>query len=138
MERLHEDGVDVFVDYAHTPDALEHALAALRETVTGKLAVVFGCGGDRDRGKRSEMGATAAKLADRLYVTSDNPRGENPQAIVDEIVAGIGSRGHVVEFDRRRAIERAVAEARPGDAVLVAGKGHETYQIVGPEVLRLR
>jgi UDP-N-acetylmuramoyl-L-alanyl-D-glutamate--2,6-diaminopimelate ligase len=135
MERLHEDGVDVFVDYAHTPDALEHALQALRETVTGRLAVVFGCGGDRDRGKRGEMGATAAKLADRLYVTSDNPRGENPQTIVDEIVAGSGSRGHVVELDRRRAIERAVAEARPGDAVLVAGKGHETYQIVGSEVL---
>ncbi len=135
MERLRDDGVDVVIDYAHTPDALEHALGALRETVTGKLAVVFGCGGDRDRGKRPEMGAMAARLADRLYVTSDNPRSEDPRAIVEEIVAGIGSRPHVVELDRRRAIERSISEAQPGDVVLVAGKGHETYQIVGSEIL---
>ncbi len=134
MERLRDDGVDVVIDYAHTPDALEHALGALRETVTGKLAVVFGCGGDRDRGKRSEMGAMAARFADRLYVTSDNPRSEDPRAIVEEIVVGIGSRPHVVELDRRRAIERSISEAQPGDVVLVAGKGHETYQIVGSEI----
>jgi UDP-N-acetylmuramoyl-L-alanyl-D-glutamate--2,6-diaminopimelate ligase len=135
MERLRENGIDVIVDYAHTPDALESALRSLRETAAGDLAVVFGAGGDRDRGKRPEMGAAAARYADRLYVTSDNPRTEDPEAIAAEIVAGIGSRPHVVELDRRRAIERAVSEARRGDVVLVAGKGHETYQIVGQRVL---
>ncbi|MBV8372471.1 MAG: UDP-N-acetylmuramoyl-L-alanyl-D-glutamate--2,6-diaminopimelate ligase [Candidatus Eremiobacteraeota bacterium] len=135
MQRLREDGIEVVVDYAHTPDALDRALRALRETHGGRVAVVFGCGGDRDRGKRREMGATAARLADRLYVTSDNPRTEDPHAIAREIVRGIGGHRHVIELDRRRAIERAVAEARDGDAVLVAGKGHETYQIVGTSVL---
>ena len=134
MERLGADGVDVVVDYAHTPDALESALRSLRETTRGALAVVFGCGGDRDRGKRSEMGAVAAKLADRLYLTSDNPRTEEPQTIVDEIVAGIGSAGRTIEIDRRRAIERAIRDARPGDVVLIAGKGHETYQVIGDRV----
>jgi UDP-N-acetylmuramoyl-L-alanyl-D-glutamate--2,6-diaminopimelate ligase len=134
MERLHGEGVDVVVDYAHTPDALESALRSLRETTRGALTVVFGCGGDRDRGKRSQMGAVAAKLADRLYLTSDNPRTEEPRAIVDEIVAGIGSAGRTIEVDRRRAIERAIRDARPGDVVLVAGKGHETYQIIGDRV----
>jgi UDP-N-acetylmuramoyl-L-alanyl-D-glutamate--2,6-diaminopimelate ligase len=135
MERLRGAGIDVVIDYAHTPDALENALRALRETTTGALAVVFGCGGDRDRGKRAPMGEIAARLADRLYITSDNPRGEQPQAIVDAIVAGIGAQPHVVELDRRRAIERAIAEAQPGDVVLVAGKGHEAYQIIGDRVL---
>jgi UDP-N-acetylmuramoyl-L-alanyl-D-glutamate--2,6-diaminopimelate ligase len=135
MERLAGGGVAVVVDYAHTPDALESALRSLRETATGALTVVFGCGGDRDSGKRPEMGAVAARLADRLYVTSDNPRTEEPQMIVDAIVAGIGNREHVVELDRRRAIERAIAEAHAGDVVLVAGKGHEAYQIVGERVL---
>jgi UDP-N-acetylmuramoyl-L-alanyl-D-glutamate--2,6-diaminopimelate ligase len=135
MEHLRGDGIDVVVDYAHTPDALAHALESLRETARGELAVIFGCGGDRDKGKRSEMGAIAARLADRLYVTNDNPRSEDPRAIADAIVAGVGSREHVVELDRRRAIERAIGEARPGDVVLVAGKGHENYQIVGDRVL---
>jgi UDP-N-acetylmuramoyl-L-alanyl-D-glutamate--2,6-diaminopimelate ligase len=135
MERFVADGVAVVVDYAHTPDALENALNALRETTGGALAVVFGCGGDRDRGKRSQMGAIAAALADRLYVTSDNPRTEAPQAIADAIVSGIGDRPYAVELDRRRAIERAIAQAQPGDVVLVAGKGHESYQIVGDRVL---
>jgi UDP-N-acetylmuramoyl-L-alanyl-D-glutamate--2,6-diaminopimelate ligase len=135
MERIRSGGIDVVIDYAHTPDALENALSSLRESVDGALAVVFGCGGDRDRGKRAEMGAIAARLADRLYITSDNPRSEEPQAIVDEIVAGIGSQRYAVELDRRRAIELAICEARPGDVVLVAGKGHETYQIVGERVL---
>jgi UDP-N-acetylmuramoyl-L-alanyl-D-glutamate--2,6-diaminopimelate ligase len=135
MEHLRGGGVDVVVDYAHTPDALAHALESLRETAQGDLAVVFGCGGDRDKGKRGEMGAVAARLADRLYVTNDNPRGEDPRVIADEIVAGVGKREHVVELDRRRAIERAVAEARSGDVVLVAGKGHEDYQIIGERVL---
>ena len=135
MEHAGSGDVDVVVDYAHTPDALENALRALRETARASLAVVFGCGGDRDRGKRPQMGAVAASLADRIYVTSDNPRGEDPQAIVDEIVAGIGTHEHVVELDRRAAIARAIAEAKRGDIVLVAGKGHETYQIVGERVL---
>jgi UDP-N-acetylmuramoyl-L-alanyl-D-glutamate--2,6-diaminopimelate ligase len=135
MERYDGDDVAVVVDYAHTPDALESALRSLRETTAGSIAVVFGCGGDRDRGKRRQMGAVAAALADRVYVTNDNPRTEEPQAIADAILAGIGSRESVVDLDRRRAIERAVSEARRGDVVLVAGKGHETYQIVGNRTL---
>ena len=135
MERLSAGGVNVVVDYAHTPDALENVLRALRETTSGSLAVVFGCGGDRDRGKRAEMGAVAARHADRIYLTSDNPRSEEPQAIVDAIERGVGGADHVVELDRRRAIERAIAEARASDVVLIAGKGHETYQIVGERVL---
>ena len=136
MERLHGRGVDVVVDYAHTPDALRSALRALRETKTGALAVVFGCGGDRDRGKRAEMGAIAGEFADRIYLTNDNPRSEEPLAIVRDIAGGIaGERRYVVELDRGAAIARAIAEARAGDVVLVAGKGHETYQIVGDRVL---
>jgi UDP-N-acetylmuramoyl-L-alanyl-D-glutamate--2,6-diaminopimelate ligase len=136
MERLHGMGVDVVVDYAHTPDALRSALRALRETKTGALAVVFGCGGDRDRGKRAEMGAIAGEFADRIYLTNDNPRSEEPLAIVRDIAGGIaGERRYVVELDRGAAIARAIAEARAGDVVLVAGKGHETYQIVGDRVL---
>ena len=135
MEWIVAGDVTIVVDYAHTPDALENALTALRETASGALAVVFGCGGDRDRGKRAEMGAAAARLADRLYVTTDNPRGEEPRAIADAVVAGIAGRPHVVELDRRRAIERAIAEAAAGDVVLIAGKGHESYQIVGDRVL---
>jgi UDP-N-acetylmuramoyl-L-alanyl-D-glutamate--2,6-diaminopimelate ligase len=136
MERLGGTGVDVVVDYAHTPDALENALRALRETTAGAIAIVFGCGGDRDRGKRAEMAAVASQLADRLYLTSDNPRGEEPRAIVDDMLAGIPNGvKHDVELDRRQAIHRAVAEAQAGDVVLVAGKGHEAYQIVGERIL---
>ncbi len=135
MESLVANGIVIVVDYAHTPDALESALRSLRETARGALAVVFGCGGDRDRGKRAQMGSVAAGLADRLYITSDNPRGEEPQDIADQVVAGVGNRSHVVELDRGRAIERAICEAHPGDVVLVAGKGHEAYQIVGDRVV---
>ncbi|HTX58406.1 MAG TPA: UDP-N-acetylmuramoyl-L-alanyl-D-glutamate--2,6-diaminopimelate ligase, partial [Verrucomicrobiae bacterium] len=117
MEHVRGGGIDVVVDYAHTPDALENALCALRETARGELAVVFGCGGDRDPGKRPQMGEIAARLADRVYVTSDNPRSEDPQAIADAILRGIGTHGRVVELDRRRAIARAIAEAREGDVV---------------------
>ncbi|HEY2474786.1 MAG TPA: UDP-N-acetylmuramoyl-L-alanyl-D-glutamate--2,6-diaminopimelate ligase [Candidatus Cybelea sp.] len=136
MERVHGLGIDVVVDYAHTPDALRSALLALGEMKAGALAVVFGCGGDRDRGKRAEMGAIAAELADRIYLTNDNPRSEEPEAIVRDIVDGIAD-GHryQVELDRRTAIERAIAQARAGDVVLVAGKGHESYQIIGDRVL---
>ena len=123
----------VLVDYAHTDDALRKVLTALRPMLGpgGALRVVFGCGGDRDRTKRPRMGAAAADLADMVYVTSDNPRTEQPGAIIDEIVGGIprGSRAHV-EPDRAAAIARAIADAAPGDIVLIAGKGHETEQLL--------
>ena len=135
MEHVSAGGVDVIVDYAHTPDALENLLRAVRETARGRLLVVFGCGGDRDRGKRPQMGSIAGRYADFSYVTSDNPRTEEPQAIIDDILPGIGSAPHEVSVDRRAAIEAAVSSARPGDVVAIAGKGHETYQIVGTAVL---
>jgi UDP-N-acetylmuramoyl-L-alanyl-D-glutamate--2,6-diaminopimelate ligase len=137
MEHLSADGIDVLVDYAHTPDALAVVLRAARESAHARLFVVFGCGGDRDRGKRPEMGGIAGSLADRILVTSDNPRSEDPQAIADAILAGIvDPQAVTVELDRRAAIRQAIAEARPGDVVVVAGKGHETYQIVGDAVSR--
>ncbi len=148
------DPFAVLVDYAHSDDALRKVLGTLRPLVGGRktpsgslrsplppraageggrLRVVFGCGGDRDRTKRARMGAAAAELADAVYVTSDNPRTERPSAIIDEILAGIPGeqRGKVsVDADRGKAIERAIGQSRPGDLVLIAGKGHETYQIV--------
>ena len=119
----------VVVDYAHTPDALEKAIEALRPAVAAghRLSCVFGCGGDRDPGKRPIMGEAAARLADHVIVTSDNPRGEDPRAIVDQVLAGAGP-GVEAILDRQVAIFTAVHQARPGDIVLVAGKGHETYQ----------
>ncbi len=123
----------VVVDYAHTPDALQAALAASRDLAgTHRVLVVFGCGGDRDRGKRPTMGRIAAEAADQILVTSDNPRSEDPEAIIDEIVAGIppGTAAQIErDADRRRAIELALQRARPGDCVLIAGKGHETEQV---------
>jgi len=132
MERIGAFGIDAIVDYAHTPDALENVLRAARETAKRKLIVVFGCGGDRDPGKRAEMGAIAASLADRVIVTSDNPRSEDPMAIARAIADGIKAD---IVLDRRRAIRRAVNEAVAGDVVVVAGKGHEAYQIVGAQTL---
>jgi UDP-N-acetylmuramoyl-L-alanyl-D-glutamate--2,6-diaminopimelate ligase len=123
----------VYVDFAHTPDALRRVLSTVRELTTGRVIVVFGCGGDRDRGKRPLMGEAAVQLADVAIVTSDNPRGESPQAIIDEILRGMGTAARVVEPDRKEAIRRALTEAKPGDSVVVAGKGHEDYQIVGTE-----
>ncbi len=117
----------VLVDYAHTPDSLENVLRAARELTEGRLHVVFGAGGDRDRGKRPLMGEVAARLADRVIVTSDNPRSEEPGAIVDEIVEGAGP-GVEVEVDRRRAIALALGGAQAGDVVVIAGKGHEQGQ----------
>jgi UDP-N-acetylmuramoyl-L-alanyl-D-glutamate--2,6-diaminopimelate ligase len=136
MEHLGGGGIDVLIDYAHTPDALTGVLRAARETSEGRVWVVFGCGGDRDRGKRPQMGAIAAELADAIVVTSDNPRSEDPLAILAEIVAGIpaGVRFEL-EPERGRAIERAIESAAPGDVVVIAGKGHETYQIVGERTL---
>jgi len=126
----------VLVDYAHTPDSLENSLRSARGICDGRLLVVFGCGGDRDRGKRPQMGAIGAALADRAVVTSDNPRSEDPLAIVDEIVAGVPAELRdrvVVEADRRRAIALALAEARAGDVVVIAGKGHESGQVIGTQ-----
>ncbi|NCT66743.1 MAG: UDP-N-acetylmuramoyl-L-alanyl-D-glutamate--2,6-diaminopimelate ligase [Rhodanobacteraceae bacterium] len=121
----------VVVDYAHTPDALEQALTSLRAHCAGALVCVFGCGGERDAGKRPQMGAIAEALADRVIVTDDNPRGEDGDAIVAQIVAGLARpQAATVERDRAGAISLAIAAARPGDIVLIAGKGHEPYQEV--------
>jgi UDP-N-acetylmuramoyl-L-alanyl-D-glutamate--2,6-diaminopimelate ligase len=117
----------VVVDYAHTPDALEKALQTLRIQARGKLSCVFGCGGDRDAGKRSEMGRIAGALADSVVVTNDNPRSENPYAIIAAISEGL-TREFSMETDRAKAIAMAVMRANKGDVVLVAGKGHEDYQ----------
>jgi UDP-N-acetylmuramoyl-L-alanyl-D-glutamate--2,6-diaminopimelate ligase len=133
MEVLVDSPCVVLRDYAHTPDALERALAALRPVTRGRLIAVFGCGGDRDRGKRPVMGRIAAQGSDLAVVTSDNPRTENPDAIIDDIEAGMPGRGHERRTDRREAIRLALRLSRPGDTVLLAGKGHETYQVIGTE-----
>jgi UDP-N-acetylmuramoyl-L-alanyl-D-glutamate--2,6-diaminopimelate ligase len=118
----------VLVDYAHTPDSLENVLSAARGLAgDGRLHVVFGCGGDRDRGKRPLMGEIARRLADRVIVTSDNPRSEEPEAIISEILGGSGADVEH-DADRRRAIELALGTAQPGDVVVIAGKGHEQGQ----------
>lgn len=124
-------GFGVYVDYAHTDDALHNVLTTLREITPGRLLLTFGCGGNRDAGKRPRMGRVAAELADFTMVTSDNPRNEVPATIADQIVEGFhgaGSDRYRVELDRRRAIEEVIRMAEPGDSVLIAGKGHETYQ----------
>ena len=124
----------VVIDYAHTPDALQRVLGTLEAAVTGELWCVFGCGGDRDRGKRPLMGAIAADLADRIVLTDDNPRNEDPAAIVNDIREGVGEHPRVsVIHDRRAALANAICKARPGDVVLIAGKGHESEQLVGNE-----
>lgn len=137
MERLVSDEFTVLRDYAHTPDALERAIRALRPVTRGRLFVLFGCGGDRDRRKRPVMGRIAARGADVVIVTSDNPRTEDPERIIDEIEEGMEGIGHLRITDRREAIHRAVALLAPGDCLLLAGKGHETYQVVGTERLPL-
>ncbi len=142
----------VYVDYAHTPDALENALLALRALTADRIITVFGCGGDRDRAKRPRMGAIAARLSDLTLVTSDNPRTEPPEQIIAEVVAGarqesiteyssaglekgFRGKGYAVVQDRRRAIALSVRASRPGDTILIAGKGHEPYQIIGRQKL---
>lgn len=129
LERLPSvAGVQVIVDYAHTPDALEQVLSSLRPHCDGRLWCVFGCGGDRDKSKRPLMAAIAERLADTLVVTSDNPRNESPQAIAADIISGLSSPAYLLELDRQRAIEHAISEAAAGDLVVIAGKGHEDYQ----------
>ncbi len=142
----------VFVDYSHTPEALENVLGALRGIVPGRLICIFGCGGDRDRGKRPQMGEIAAALADLAIVTSDNPRTEHPDAIIADILAGVRRTGsteiergrldsrfengsYTVVPDRSSAIDLGIGLSRPGDGVLIAGKGHETYQIIGRKTI---
>ncbi|MGD8975241.1 MAG: cyanophycin synthetase, partial [Desulfobacterales bacterium] len=149
LERIDsESGRFVYVDYAHTPDALKNALSALREIAPARVICIFGCGGDRDTAKRPVMGEIVARLSDLSVVTSDNPRTEDPLEIIrqilpgiaqangvkyspQEVEAGFDKRGYVVEPDRRRAIELGIAASQPNDVVLIAGKGHETYQIIG-------
>ncbi|MHC4970816.1 MAG: UDP-N-acetylmuramoyl-L-alanyl-D-glutamate--2,6-diaminopimelate ligase [Planctomycetota bacterium] len=133
LEPVQREPFLVVVDYAHTDDALDKALASVREVTSGSVLLVFGCGGDRDRSKRPRMGAVAARRADGIFVTNDNPRSEDPERIAAEVVAGLGRRRAKVQLDRREAIREAIAAARPGDAVVIAGKGHETYQVVGSE-----
>ena len=145
LESVSNDkGINAFVDYAHTPDALERTLKVLKELDCGRLITVFGCGGDRDKEKRPVMGASAARLSDVAIVTSDNPRGEEPGSIIDDVVKGIldvlpfdmgepGKGGYITELDRKKAIEVAVSIAQAGDTLLIAGKGHEDYQIIGAE-----
>jgi UDP-N-acetylmuramoyl-L-alanyl-D-glutamate--2,6-diaminopimelate ligase len=125
----------VIVDYAHTPDGLDNVLAAAREITAGRLITVFGCGGDRDRGKRPLMGTAAAQWSDYVIITSDNPRTEDPAAIISDIAPGVRDKGTEWEIlpERREAIRRAVALAAAGDTVMIAGKGHEDYQIIGRE-----
>ncbi len=126
-------GFHVIVDYAHTDDALRKLLLSVRELSPARIITVFGCGGNRDKSKRPLMGKAAAALSDLAIITSDNPRKENPEAIIDDIVAGIESKNYEIEIDRRKAIERAIDAAKEGDIVVIAGKGHEDYQIFGSE-----
>lgn len=133
FQRVPSDDCTVIVDYAHTPDGLEKVIGAARSICHGKLIVVFGCGGDRDPGKRPMMGELVSRLADVCIVTSDNPRSEEPQAIIDQILSGIPidrRRSCILEVDRTTAINHAITSANPDDLVLLAGKGHETYQIM--------
>ncbi len=137
-----KDEVTVVVDYAHTDDALRNLLETARPLARGRLITVFGCGGDRDRTKRPLMGAVAGRLSDLILITSDNPRGEDPQRIIDEILRGItpdtrrdNGQRLLTLVDRGAAIARAIGLARPGDLVLIAGKGHEKYQLIGNQVL---
>jgi len=132
LESVGSSDVGVYVDYAHTPDALENVLKTLRPIVSKNLWCVFGCGGDRDRGKRPVMGKVAGLLSDKIVVTSDNPRTEDPNRIIEDILA-CGIKPQIIEADRRLAIEGALKLAGPGDVVLIAGKGHEDYQIIGKE-----
>jgi UDP-N-acetylmuramoylalanyl-D-glutamate--2,6-diaminopimelate ligase (EC 6.3.2.13) len=135
-----EQDITIVVDYAHTPDGLEKVLNAMRPFVVNRLVVVFGCGGDRDRTKRPKMGEIAVRLADRVFVTSDNPRTEDPAQILADIKAGITTdqeKEVIYEIDRRKAIEIAIVTAQPGDTIVIAGKGHEDYQLLARQNIPL-
>lgn len=137
LQCLREREVNVYIDYAHTPDALQTVLTSLTEESTGELITVFGCGGNRDRGKRPQMGKVAATYSTKVFITTDNPRNEEPSSIIEEILAGINCEKEkvIVEMDRRAAIEKAIRYAKAGDVVLIAGKGHEKTQQIGQELL---
>ncbi len=130
-----KNGITILVDYAHTPDALEQVLLAMRALTSGKILTVFGCGGDRDPGKRPQMGRAASLGSDHVYITSDNPRSEDPDSIIGDIVPGVVGT-YTIEVDRKSAIHRAIREAQPGDIVLIAGKGHETTQTTAGQTIR--
>ena len=127
----------VVVDYAHTDDALRNVISVARELAPKRVITLFGCGGDRDRSKRPLMGMAAGELSDFVLLTSDNPRSEDPLDIINDALVGLGrfDTPHAVETDREKAIRLALREARPGDVVILAGKGHETYQITGPKTI---
>jgi UDP-N-acetylmuramoyl-L-alanyl-D-glutamate--2,6-diaminopimelate ligase len=129
------DPFAVLIDFAHTPAALENALAAVRPLTTGRLIVLFGAGGDRDATKRRPMAAAVRKYADVIVLTSDNPRTEDPEAIIDDLAEGLSGMDFVRASDRREAIRAALSLARAGDTVVLAGKGHERYQVIGTEKL---
>lgn len=133
LEPVVSEPFSVLIDFAHTPAALEAALEAVRPLTSGRLIVVFGAGGDRDRTKRAPMAETASRLADIVVLSSDNPRTEDPESIIDDLAAAIEGREYMREADRRKAIRLALDAARPGDTVLLAGKGHESYQVIGTE-----
>ncbi len=131
LSRLEKDGIRVYIDFAHTPEALQAVLQALKRITSGRLYCIFGCGGNRDKSKRPLMGEVAARYADTVIITSDNPRFENPAEISADIRRGIRNKRNIItENDRQKAIELALSKAKPGDAVLVAGKGHEEYQLI--------
>jgi UDP-N-acetylmuramoyl-L-alanyl-D-glutamate--2,6-diaminopimelate ligase len=126
----------VLVDYAHTDDALKHVLSTLKPLCKGKLIAIFGCGGDRDKTKRPRMAQAVSHYAEKIFVTSDNPRSEKPMSIIDDILAGFPNphaENIMVEPDRKKAIGEAISEAKAGDIILIAGKGHENYQIIGSD-----
>lgn len=130
LERVkHKSGPAVFVDYAHTPDALKNVISSLRQIKKGNIIVVFGCGGERDRSKRPKMGRLATELSDYVFITSDNPRSEDPLKIINEIKCGIRKNNYSIFVDRKEAIEKALSMAKRADMILIAGKGHENYQI---------
>ena len=131
MQKISKDGVSIFIDFAHTPEALQSVLWALRQNTADRLICVFGCGGNRDKSKRSLMGKIAARYSDLVIITDDNPRNENSREIAEDILKGIkNKRNVIVQNDRKTAIETALSRAKNGDTVLVAGKGHEEYQII--------
>lgn len=135
MQRIENNGITVIIDYAHTPDALKLVLQTTSVTTKGKLFVVFGCGGNRDKGKRSKMGEVAAHYATKVILTSDNPRSEDPMQIIEEIAVGIQTTAYEKIIDRKKAIHYAFSLANVGDTIVIAGKGHEKTQEIAGQLL---